>query len=119
MEARRVPDAEIMDEEFDQSWTRLTDEPEVRGVNAERWRDEDTWPWQVTVWAMEFVREDPLETEIREKVAAAIRAVPGVRAVMEEDLEVWVIKGDPDGGALVNAVAKVIDALAPRIRAFV
>ena len=95
MHARRIPDDEIMDDEFAEAWSRLTDEPEVRGVNAERWRDEDTWPWQLTVWAMEFVRDDPLESEIRTAVAAAIRSVAGVNDVQEEDREVWVIEGSP------------------------
>ena len=118
MHARRIPDDEIMDDEFAEAWSRLTDEPEVRGVNAERWRDEDTWPWQLTVWAMEFVRDDPLESEIRTAVAAAIRSVAGVNDVQEEDREVWVIEGSPNGGALVDAVAEVIDGFAPRIRAY-
>ena len=112
---RRVPDDEVDGAE---GWERLTDEPEVRGVEALRGYSRE-WPWMVSLWAMEFVREDPLESELREEVARALRAVPGVTDVAEEDREVWVVAGQPSGEGLVGAASTVVDQLAHRIRAYV
>jgi hypothetical protein len=115
-----VPDDE-RDEELAEAWSRdLADEQrEARGVEATKFRDAGEWPWRVTVWVMEFVREDPLEDELRRKIDAALRAAPGVTDVAEEDREVWAVAGAPTGGALVAAVAAVVDALADRSRAHI
>ena len=42
--------------------------------------------WNVVIWVAEFLREDPLETELRGRIASALGAVDGVA---EEDREVW------------------------------
>jgi len=112
-DVRRVPDDEV---DGDEGWERLTDDPDVRGVEAVKVGEEE-WPWQVIASVAEFLREDPLETELRERMAAALRAVPGVTDVAEEDREVWIVDGEPSGEALVRAAASVVDDLAPRARA--
>ncbi len=112
---RRVTDDEVDGEE---AWERLTDEPDVRGVEAVK-VGEGEWPWQVIVSAAEFVREDPLEAELRQGMAAALRGVDGVADVAEEDREVWIIDGQPSGEALVRAAAQVVDDLAPRLRSHI
>jgi hypothetical protein len=43
--------------DVDEAWERLTDDPELRGVGTAR--IDETGGWQVTVWVMEFVRQDP------------------------------------------------------------
>ena len=68
--------------------------------------------WNVTVAAMEFVREEPLEGELRRRIAAALRSVEGVESAGEMDREVWFVTGTPSGDALVRAVAEVLDDLA-------
>jgi len=110
---RRVPDDEIDGVE---GWIRWPDEHEVRGVEAMLLDPDDEWPWTVTVSAFEFVREEPIESEAREAVVAAIRSVSGVTAAAEEDREVWVVQGKPSGQELCRAVAEAVDRLAPRIR---
>ncbi len=112
-DVRRVPDDEVDGEE---GWDRLVDD-DVRGVEAIKVGDEE-WPWQVILAVAEFVRDDPLETELRERIAAALRAVPGVTDVAEEDREVWIVNGHPSGEALVSAAARVVDDLAQRLRDF-
>ena len=114
-EIRRLPDEEVDGEE---GWERLTDEPEIRGVEATR-HDDDDWPWSVVVWVMEFVREEPLESEIRHAMIVTLWAVPDVTAVAEEDREVWIVAGSPSGEALVRAAATVVDAFVARARAHV
>jgi hypothetical protein len=112
---RRVPDDQLDGLE---GWERLTSEPEVRGVGATR-LDDPEWPWTVDVWAMEFVREEPLEGQLRDRIATALTAVAAVTAVAEEDREVWIVAGSPGGDELVRAVAKVVDEFAERIRAHI
>lgn len=108
----RLPDDET---DGDEGWERATDEPDLRNVEAHKSEDGG---WQVTVWVAEFVREDPLERELREGIASALRAVPGVAAVAEEDREVWEVRGEPSGEALLLAAATVVDALADRARTY-
>jgi len=108
------------DEAVSEVWVReVTDrrEREIHGVDALRQRD-GTWPWQVDVWVMGCVRDVPLEAKLRLGIAAALRGVPGVSAVEEGDREFWIVRGDPEGVALVRAVATVVDALAEEVRVY-
>jgi hypothetical protein len=101
----------------EEEWVRETDEQDLRGVNALRMTGEQRWPWQVGVWAASFVREEPLEGDLRAGVDAALRAVPGVTDVVEQDREVWRVAGTPSGRDLVEAVGAVVDELVARTRA--
>jgi hypothetical protein len=106
------------DHEIASEWVRDVADPrdrDVLGVDAIEWRSDRRW--QVTVAVMEFIRDVPLESELRRRIAAALRAVPGVTAVAEDDREVWGVRGTPTGTALVEAVAPIVDELAPRSRA--
>lgn len=102
--------AEDLDGE--EGWTRETDEPDVRNVEAYRYEDS----WQVTVWVAEFVRDEPLESEFRGAIDAALKGVEGVTSVEEEDREVWAVAGKPSGRELVVAAASVVDGMADRLR---
>jgi hypothetical protein len=117
-EARRVPDDE-RDEELAEAWTRDIADPHVRyvhGVEASKHGAEVAWPWRLTVWVMEYVRDDQLQVELRQAIGTALRKAPGVTGVAEEDREVWVVAGSPSGAALVSAVAEVVDRFADRTR---
>ena len=103
------------DEENLEEWSRVTEQPELEGVSAVRSSDSD-WPWQVHVWVMEFIRTEPLESELGEAVSAALAAVPGVREAAHEDRETWIIKGDTDGPSLVRAASAVVDRFSPQTR---
>lgn len=97
-------------------WQRLTDDPEIRGIEVAR--IDHVGGWQVAVWLAEFLRDEPLESELRQGMAAALGAVPGVTGVVEEDREVWLVTGMPSGRALTEAAAGVVDGLADRARAY-
>lgn len=114
VEVRQVTPA---DSELAEEWELQTDEPDVLGVDASRWKDETEWAWQVGAGAMEFLREDPLQSEVRAAVLGALRSVPGVTAAEEEDREVWVVNGSPSGEDLVRAVAEALAPFETRIRA--
>jgi hypothetical protein len=105
---QQLPDA-------DEAWIRETDEPDLRRVEAFKPEDDE---WRVVVAMAEFVREDPLEADMRRGIMLALRAVRGVTAVWEEDREQWVAEGDPKGSDLVRAAARVVDGLAERARPF-
>lgn len=110
---RQLPRDEV-DEELDEEWIRETDEPHVRNVGASRWPVDG---WQVTVWAAEFVQEEPLESRMRKAVGDSLESVSGVTGVWEEDREVWHVEGSPTGAELVRAAASAVDSLADEIRA--
>ncbi|MGE5288083.1 MAG: hypothetical protein ACM3ML_12965 [Micromonosporaceae bacterium] len=116
-EIRRVAEYES-DPEVREAWQRFCDDPDVRGVSA-TWFSHGGWSgWQVVVAVAEFLREDPLEGELRERMAAALGGVDGAREVAEDDREVWLVTGGPSGEALVRAAAGVVDGLADRARAY-
>jgi hypothetical protein len=79
----------------DEAWDRVTGEPDVRGVEADR--IDFAGGWNVSSAVMEFVREDPLESELRGRIAAALRSVEGVETAEELDREVWFVTGTPSG----------------------
>jgi hypothetical protein len=106
-----------LDGEIAEEWVRKTAEPDVRGVGAYLRHDGGSWPWRVTVWAAEFIREDPLEQDLRDAIRVALEAVSGVTRVVEEDREVWAVAGKPTGQALISAAAEAIDRLQGRLRA--
>lgn len=93
-----------------EEWVRKTDEPNLRAVSASKSREGDLW--SISVWAMEFIRTDPLESELRRRIANALSGVNGVTSVEEEDREVWAVTGTPTG----KAVAQEVDALADQLR---
>jgi hypothetical protein len=71
--------------------------------------------YTVMVAAMEFIREEPLEGELRAAIAAAIAAVPGVSESFEDDREAWAAIGSPDARELTAAVANAVAPYATRI----
>jgi len=111
--AQQIPSASGQDG-VEETWSRLTDEPEARAVEA--WLD-GSYGWVVTVWAQEFYRQDPLGDELHERVACALESVDGAASVAEHDNESWRVTGTPSGKALTRAAANVVDDLADRLRA--
>jgi hypothetical protein len=111
-----VKQTKPLDDEIADSWSREIADPRqrsVHGVEATKSRGY----WSVGVWAMEHIRDVPLEAKLRAEIIAALRGVPGVEEAEEEDREVWFVTGNPGGAALVTAVAVVIDANAAAIAA--
>jgi hypothetical protein len=112
IEVKKVKPA---DDEILEEWERVTDEPDVLGVEVARTK-QARWTWQVFIHAAEFVRGGTAEARLEKAVTAALRGVPGVKAVIREDREVWRLEGTPKGEEVVRACATAIDALAPEIR---
>jgi len=106
------------DEEISRAWTRgaAWADDQITAVDALRLRGEKEWPWQVIVPVMEFIREEPLESELVATITTALNGVRGVREAGQDDREVWIISGRARGKALVAAVAAVLDPLEGRLR---
>lgn len=98
------------DDELEQEWVRRSDD-EFRFVGAHKPYD---YMWQVTLAIAEFLREEPLESEMRREMDRVLRAVPAVTDVTEGDREVWDVAGSPTGEDLVRAAASVVDDIADR-----
>jgi hypothetical protein len=67
----------------------------------------------------EFVRQEPLESEMAGDIESVLRSVPGVTGVWHEDREQWVADGTPGGRDLVEAAADFVDSIADRARPYV
>jgi hypothetical protein len=103
------------DEELSEYWERLpSTERYLRGVEVAAGEEIDGW--QVTVWAREHFRNDPLGRELQQRLESALRAVPGVTSVENASWETWEVSGTASGEALCRAAADVIDELADRMR---
>ena len=104
------------DDETSQFWT-IDVEDEAQHVTAARYVDQPQWPWAVNVPVLEFIRDEPLESDLTEALIRALKKVWWVRKVEHEDRETFIIAGRPSGRALVNAVSKVLDEFSARIGA--
>jgi hypothetical protein len=119
-EVRQVP-VEPGSPDLLETWSRETDDPDgIRNVGADHHAAEpgEVSGWYVTIWAMEFVRDDPFMSEYRRRIADALRQVSGVTSAEEHDTESWWVTGNPSGRALVEAAAMVVDDLAARTEAY-
>ena len=104
------------DEELSECWERLPDgDTHLRGVEAYTGENLEG-NWQVVICAQEYFRQDRLGLELRRRLQAAMRAVPGVTDAEEQDNETWWVSGSPSGEALCRAAANVLDELADRMR---
>ncbi len=103
------------DGEAFETWERIpAGYSDVLSVWAEKTSD-SAWPWKITISALEFVRSEPLESRLRAALTTALGAVPAVTAVTEEDTEVYLVAGAPDGYAITKAATQAIDGLASEI----
>jgi hypothetical protein len=109
---------ELADDEISEAWERAGLEPGwdalLRGAGACYWPGDDPY-WQVSVSMAEFVREEPLQSEMSTAVQGALMIVPGVTDAAREDTETWVVWGTPSGEQLVRAVAAAVDPLVLRV----
>src|ERR1043166_2765715 len=80
-------DAELLEE-----WIRVTDERDLFGVCATRSRDGE-WPWRVSIFAAEFIRKEPLQSQLCDAITRALSGTPGASRAVQEDREVWLVQG--------------------------
>jgi hypothetical protein len=112
--SEEIRQIEPEDEEIQEEWIREAESGRTVSAN----RVDEIGGWQVAIWAMEYVRSDPLETELRRQIVRALQAVKGVSTAEEQDREQWFVTGAPAGRELVAAAARVVDELADQIRPY-
>lgn len=115
MENIRIEQIDPENKELREEWVRVTEEKDILGVCATRTSHSD-WPWQVSIYVAEFVRSEPLQSELFDAITAALNGVPGVTRAAQEDREVWAVKGNVAGDALVRACSVALDRLAQSLR---
>lgn len=103
-----------------EAWEREVEgrDQDVLGVTANK-STAARWPWRVIVQVLEFVREEPLESDLARLITAALAGVDGVTQVKRDDREAWIVDGTPEGYELVEAVSIVVDGLARQTRAHI
>jgi hypothetical protein len=101
------------DSEIQEEWILEGDLIGFIAVNACRW--DKIGGWQVFVGAMEFVNEDPLESELRLHILTALSNVLGVTSADEQDRETFFVTGTPAGRALIEATVHALDDFDERI----
>jgi hypothetical protein len=102
------------DVEGDEAWNRLSGEPHLFGVEVIK--NDQPGGWQVTFWALEHVREEPLESLLRAGIERRLRAVRGVTGVRAEDREIYWVTGISSGEELAAAGAAAVDDFADELR---
>jgi hypothetical protein len=117
-EIRRVPEYESGDGVHEQ-WHRFTNDPDIKSISATWFTHEDWSGWQVTVAVAEFLRDDPLGRELRERMTSALSGIDGAEDAFQDDTEAWLVTGSPSGEGLVRAAAQVVDDLGDRAREYI
>ena len=100
-----------------EEWDRVTSDEDVLGVSAARLK-RAKWNWQISISAAEFVRKDPLASRLQNAVMSALKKVKGVKSVVREDTEVWLVEGEASGEELVRACSGAVDELDADIRSY-
>lgn len=112
-----IRQVEPADEGILAHWEATAENIDLFGLAAVN-EDLPEYQWSVCVNAAEFICDEPLESKFRHSIAEAIRAVDGVNKLEEADREVWIVDGKLDGGALLEAISKVLIELEPEIVAY-
>ncbi len=114
-----IQQVEPDDYELAEEWVRVTDEKDIFGVCATRARDGGEWPWQVGIYVAEFIRKEPLQSQLHNAITDALSRVPGVTRAGQQDREVWAlqVQGEVSGEALVRAASAALERLSEQLRA--
>jgi len=82
------------------------DDNHLQGVDVAAWEELDGFEWQITIWAREYFRDDPLALELQQRLERALLADPGVSRVENASWETWDVSGAASGEALCPAAAE-------------
>lgn len=94
----------------------MADEKDILEVEANLVAAQD-WPWSAFIHVAEFIRRNPLQTQLRSAITDALNGVPGVLKAVQEDREKWFERGQVGGAVLLRAAAAAVDHLAEATRA--
>jgi hypothetical protein len=109
-----VQQIQPFDSSIQEEWIRVTEEQDLLGVGASKF---DSNTWRVFVNVAEFIREEPLQSDLFERITEALAKTDGVETAYQEDREVWIVQGDVTGESLIQSCAVALNELEPNIRA--
>lgn len=101
-----------------EQWEVVAENPDIFGISIAK-QDSIDFSWSIVVNAAEFIRDDPLETKFRNRIARALSSIEGVKQVEEADREVWVVSGSPEGREMAKAVVDVLISLNDEIQSYI
>jgi hypothetical protein len=104
------------DSGISEEWVRVTDVGDILGVGATRSSSCEQL-WQVWIAVAEFIRSEPLQSELQVAITNALNEIPGVTEATQVDREVWEVQGDVSARSLIVASAIALDSLAEALRA--
>lgn len=105
IEVKRI---DPMDDAIIEEWTRVIKNEDILGVSASKYADGD---WHVFINVAEFIREEPLESKLHQRITDSLAGIDGVVEVIHEDREVWLVRGDVTGEALVRSSSAALNEL--------
>lgn len=113
-----LPAQDMQIEEFEREgyveWINSVDDEDRQILGVRVIQEDDSEYFIIFISVAEFIREEPLENEFREKIHLSLSKVPGVKAVEEEDREVWAVEGSTNGPALIKASVATLQELKPK-----
>lgn len=114
MEQVDVQQIQPFDNSIQEEWLRVTEEQDLLGVSASKL---DANTWQVFINVAEFIREEPLQSALFDEITEALKQTDGVETAIQEDREVWAVRGNVTGESLIQSCATALNRLEPKIRA--
>jgi hypothetical protein len=115
-ETIQVRERTPLDETVLEEWERVTTERDVSGVGVSK-ISETGYSWQVFINVAEFIRKEPLQGQLFTAISQALLDVPGVTSAVQEDREVWLVKGSPTGEELVRHCSRALNNMYPQLKA--
>lgn len=94
------------DDGFTVGWVMGFEGPDA--IAAERTTWDRRFRWQVSVAACEFVRDENDAGVLTAAVERALGRVPGVREIVHEDREIWLVAGWASGLGLLLAADRAV-----------
>lgn len=116
----RIEQLDPDDDEIEESWSHTSAAQPLVRVTAQKWKEGDRFRWQVCAYLPTLVHDPVWSEQLGRRLYDALRNTRDVVDVGREDVEVWVVDGEPQGRELVAnagaALASCIPAIVPTLK---
>lgn len=108
----RIEQLDPDDDEIEEVWSHTAAGQPLLRVTAQKWKEMGRFRWQVCAQLPALVQDPLLSEQLGLRLYDALKNTRHVVAVGREDVDVWVVDGEPHGGELVaNAGAALVSCL--------
>ncbi|WP_066257247.1 hypothetical protein [Hydrogenophaga flava] len=108
------------DDEIEESWSHTSAAQPLLRVTAQKWKEGARFRWQVYAYLPTLVHDPVWSEQLGLRLHEALRKTCNVVEVGRDDVEVWVVDGEPEGRDLVAnagaALASCIPAILPTLQ---